>query len=186
MLLQELKEQIAQIPVTSKREALERIVLYVSIADRVYPQYEEYLSEAGDYQEFFDAVYADDDQKFTSVWAEWAKLTHKKWLDRFESTLQIESIRLKGDGLPVEFGTGIVLAPTGSRDNIANLYLFESGAFNVETADFVTSLGGTFTCAGYDFCGVYGLYNSHGNVILEEWQAEKAPVPTKDSLKKLV
>ena len=76
-------------------------------------------------------------------------------------------------------GTGLFLAPTGSRDNIANLYVFQRGAFNVEAAEFVTSIGGTFSCAGYDFAGIYGVYKYRGSVILEQWEAERAPVPTK-------
>ena len=75
-------------------------------------------------------------------------------------------------------GTGLFLAPTGSRDSIANLSVFRQGAFNVEAAEFVTSIGGTFTCAGYDFAGIYGAYKYRGNVILEQWEAERDPVPT--------
>ena len=92
--------------------------------------------------------------------------------------LRLENLRLKGDGLPVQFGTGLFLAPTGSRDSIANLSVFRQGAFNVEAAEFVTSIGGTFTCAGYDFAGIYGAYKYRGNVILEQWEAERDPVPT--------
>ena len=76
-------------------------------------------------------------------------------------------------------GTGLFLAPTGSRDSIANLYVFERGAFNVEAAEFVTSIGGTFSCAGYDFAGIYGVYKYRGSVILEQWEAERDPVPAK-------
>lgn len=185
MHLQELKDEVARVGVATKREVLERLVLYVSTGDAVYPQYEKYLAEACGYRAFFDAIYADDGQKSTSVWAEWAKFAHKKWVDRFEPVLQMDGIRLKADGLPIAFGTGIVLAPTGSRDNIAGFRLFPSGGFNTEAATFVTSLGGSFTCAGYDFTGIYGLYHSQGTVILEEWEAQAAPAPTKEAFKRM-
>ncbi|WP_139651945.1 hypothetical protein [Raoultibacter phocaeensis] len=124
---------------------------------------------------FFNAVYDDDAQKRTSVWAEWAKLKRKSWIGRFEPRIALQGLRLKSDGLPIEFGTGIMLAPTGSRDNIANFYVFDSGAFNVEAAEFVTSIGGCFSCAGYDFAGVYGVYRYRGSVIFEAWEAEQEP-----------
>ena len=43
-----------------------------------------------------------------------------------------------------------------------------------------TSVGGSFTVAGYDFKGVYGVYRYHGSVIFEEWEVEGDPVPHKD------
>ena len=70
----------------------------------------------------------------------------------------------------------MMFAPTGSRDNIANFYVFASGAFNTHAAEFVTSIGGTFTMLDYEFCGIYGLYKYRGSVILEEWQVEREPV----------
>ena len=41
-------------------------------------------------------------------------------------------------------------------------------------------MGGSFTVAGYDFKGVYGVYRYHGSVIFEEWEVEGDPVPHKD------
>lgn len=70
--------------------------------------------------------------------------------------------------------------PTGSRDRICNLYVFPSNGFNTEAADFSTSVGGSFTVAGYDFKGVYGVYRYHGSIIFEEWEVEGDPVPHKD------
>ena len=73
-------------------------------------------------------------------------------------------------------GTGVVLAPTGSRDNIANLYVFPSKGFNQQAAEFVTSIGGKFKIADYEFFGIYGIYKYRGSVILEEWEVESEPV----------
>ncbi len=177
MNYKELKEGIGQAPLAS-RPALERLLLYVSAGPGVLPDYAPYLEGATSYRDFFDAIYADDTKKGTSVWAGWAALKRKSWIGRFQPLLRLENLRLKGDGLPVQFGTGLFLAPTGSRDSIANLSVFRQGAFNVEAAEFVTSIGGTFTCAGYDFAGIYGVYKYRGNVILEQWEAERDPVPT--------
>ncbi len=174
---QGLKESIDQAPLAS-RATLERLLLYVSVGPNVAPDYQPYLEGASSYQDFFNAIYADDAKKNTSVWADWAKLQRKSWLNRFQPDILIEKLRLKSDGIPVEFGSGIMLAPTGSRDNIANFYVFKQGAFNVEAADFVTSIGGSFTCAGYDFKGIYGLYRYRGSVILEEWEVESDPQPS--------
>lgn len=180
----QLKDQIDQVK-GERRPALQRLLLYVSTGDAIHPDFAPYLDGAQTYKQFFDAVYADETRRFTTVWADWARLSCKKWLDCFEPVVKIENIRLKGDGLPVEFGTGIVLAPTGSRDNICNFYVFESGAFNTAAATFVTSLGGRFSCAGYDFTGIYGVYRHKGNVILEAWDEECAPQPTADPSKRI-
>ena len=150
-----------------------------TIGDAVLPEFEQYLDGAESYREFFDAIYADDDKKNTSVWAAWAKQSRKPWIDRFDAKLALTGLRIKSDGLPLEFGTGIVLAPTGSRDRICNLYVFPSNGFNTEAADFSTSVGGSFTVAGYDFKGVYGVYRYHSSVIFEEWEVEGDPVPHK-------
>ena len=171
---QMLRESIAKAPLAD-RLALERLYLYVTAGDAVKPDFSAYAEEASDYQGFFNAVYEDDSQKRTSVWAEWAKLKRKSWINRFQPHIALQGLRLKSDGLPVEFGTGIMLAPTGSRDNIANFYVFESGSFNTEAATFVTSIGGSFSCAGYDFKGIYGVYCYRGSVIFEAWEAEDEP-----------
>lgn len=180
----EFKEQIQAAP-PSKKTQLKRLFLYTTSGNGILPEFAGHLKDARSYRDFFDAIYADDERRFTTVWAEWAILSNKKWLDRFLPKIAISNIRLKGDGLPVEFGTGIVLAPTGSRDNIAEFRLYPSGGFNTQAARFVTSIGGSFTCSGYDFCGIYGLYCHRGTVIFEEWQAERDPVPTKSSEKRL-
>ena len=175
MNYEDLKAGIETAPLKS-RVALEQLLLYATMGGTVKPEFEEYLEGAQTYRDFFNNIYADPARKNSTVWAEWAKLMRKSWLSCFEPKLKIENLRLKSDGLPLAFGTGLVLAPTGSRDNIANLYLFASGAFNTEAAEFVTSLGGKFTCADLDFSGVYGLYRYRGNVILEEWQVDGDPV----------
>lgn len=172
----ELKEGIECAPVTA-RPMLERLYLYVSVGDAVKPEFSDLLAKASTYQEFFDAIYEDDHWAMTAVWADWAKLKRKSWLNRFEPSLALQGLRLKSDGLPVEFGSGVMLAPTGSRDSIANFYVFESGAFNAEAADFVTSIGGSFSCAGYDFKGIYGVYSYRGSIIFEEWESECLPEP---------
>lgn len=175
MNYQELKEQIEQAPATSRKD-LDLLLHLTTIGDGALPQYRDYLAQASTYREFFDAIYDDDSQKHTQVWAEWAKAARKNWLGRFDPHFAIQGLRLKSDGIPLEFGTGIVLAPTGSRDNVANLVVFKSGAFNAQAAQFVTSVGGSFSCAGYDFVGVYGIYHCRGTVIFEEWQVERQPV----------
>lgn len=74
-----------------------------------------------------------------------------------------------------------MLAPTGSRDRICNLYVFPSNGFNTEAADFSTSVGGSFTVAGYDFKGVYGVYRYHGSVIFESGKSRATLFPIKIS-----
>ncbi|MCI8467955.1 MAG: hypothetical protein HFJ75_00355 [Eggerthellaceae bacterium] len=158
------------------RAALEKLVLYVSAGGRVLPEYEEKLGAAEGYQDFLRAIYEDPALKDTLVWAECARLSRRNWLPYFEPSLAVCNLRLKTDGIPVQMGDAVMLAPTGSRDNIANLYVFPHGGFNRQAAEFVTSLGGRFTVADWEFLGVYGLYKYRGTVILEEWDVERPPV----------
>ncbi len=171
----ELKEQIAKAPVAS-REQLQRIYMFMTAGDAPLPEFAEIIEQADGYQDVIEAVYRDDNRKFSLLWAECAKFKRRNWLAFFEPKMLIENARMKTDGLPVQFGSGVMLAPTGSRDNIANFYVFASKAFNANAAEFVTSIGGTFTILDYEFCGIYGLYKYRGSVILEEWQVEREPV----------
>ena len=171
----ELKRQIEEAPVAS-RAALEKMYMYVTTGGAISPAFADYLEQADTYSDFFDAIYRDDSQKFSLLWAEIAKLKRRNWLQFFEPKMLVQNIRMKTDGLPIQFGSGVMLAPTGGRDNIANFYLFESKAFNANAADFVTSIGGTFTMLDYEFCGIYGIYKYRGSIILEEWEVERDPV----------
>jgi len=172
---QELKAQIAKAPVSS-REALDRIFLFTTAGGEVIPEFADLLEASDSYQDFVEAIYRDENRKFSLLWAECAKFKRRNWLAFFEPKMLVENVRMKTDGVPIQFGSGVMLAPTGSRDNIAKVYVFESKAFNTNAAEFVTSIGGTFTLLDYEFCGIYGLYKYRGSVILEEWQVEREPV----------
>ncbi len=172
----ELKQSIEGAP-ARKRVELEKLFLFVTMADRFRPSMEGYARCAKDYNEYFDALYADDAMSGTDVWAAWARLTHKKWLDRFKPKMCIPNMRLKTQGVPVEFGSGIFIAPLDSKDTVADFYVFESNGFNTKAAEFVTSIGGTFKCAGYEFVGIYGVYKYSNAVIFEEWEVERDPAP---------
>lgn len=181
MDVQELRRQVETAPVAS-RAALGKMCLYVMAGGDVLPAFADHLEGARSYSEFFEAVYRDGAQKDSLLWAECAKLKRRNWLRFFEPKMLVQDIRMKTDGIPIRFSSGVMLAPTGSRDNIANFYLFESKAFNANAAEFVTSIGGTFTMLDYEFCGIYGLYKYRGNVILEEWQVEREPVKVNSAM----
>ena len=172
---QELKESIAKAPAKS-REVLDRIFMYTTTGDKVKPDFAAHLEGAKSYQDFIEAIYRDESQKFTLLWAECAKFKRRNWLAYFEPKMLVENVRMQTDGVPIQFGSGVMLAPTGSRDNIAKVYVFESKAFNANAAEFVTSIGGTFTLLDHEFCGIYGLYKYRGSVILEEWEVERERV----------
>lgn len=176
----ELKEQISNAPVRD-RAVLDKLVLYMTAGDAAKPEYAELLAGASSYQDFLSAVYEDASKKDTLEWAEIAKLKRKNWLRFFEPEMCIQNLRMKTDGLPIQMGSGVVLAPTGSRDNIANLYVFKNGAFNRQAAEFVTSVAGKFTIADTEFFGIYGIYKYRGNVILEEWEQEAPPTHVSSS-----
>ena len=176
-----LREEVGNAPI-GDRARLAKVLALVTVVDNIKPEYAAALEAAEGYQDFLTAVYEDESNKNTLEWAEIAKLKRQNWLRFFEPKLLVQNLRMKTDGLPLQMGSGVVLAPTGSRDNIANLYLFPYGGFNKNAAEFVTSIGGTFTVADYEFFGIYGLYKYRGNVILEEWEPERDPVHVPDPL----
>lgn len=176
MNIEELEHGIESSPI-SNRATLRKMMLYAMAGNDIHPDYADALAAASSYAEFFNAVYQNAASKNTLLWAECAKLSRRNWLSFFEPKMLIENLRMKTDGLPIQMGSGVVLAPTGSRDNIANLYVFENGGFNRNAAEFVTSIGGGFTLADYDFLGIYGIYKYRGSVILEEWDVERDPLP---------
>ncbi len=158
-----------------KKPVLEKLFFYVTLGNEIRPEYRKIAQASKTYNEFFDGIYAVDDFKNTEVWALWAKLEHKNWLQRFTPKMDIYNMRLKSAGVPVEFSSGIFIAPVASKDTIINFFVYESGAFNTDAAEFVTSIGGTFVCAGYEFVGIYGIYKYHNNVIFEEWEVAAEP-----------
>ncbi len=174
MDVRELNEQIANAP-ERNRAHLKKIALYMTAGDEAKPEYADALAAASTVQEFLCAVYEDPAFKDTLEWAEIATLYRKSWLRFFQPDILVQNLRMKTDGLPIQMGSGVVLAPTGSRDNIANLYVFKNGAFNRQAAEFVTSVAGKFTLADMEFFGIYGIYKYRGNVILEEWEQEASP-----------
>lgn len=68
MKAQDMIAEIKKAPLTSALE-LDRLRLATTIGDTVLPEFEQYLDGAESYREFFDAIYADDNKKNTSVWA---------------------------------------------------------------------------------------------------------------------
>ena len=104
----QLKESIEKASKV-KRPTLEKLFYFVTLGDELRPEYKDFAAGANTYKEFFDELYACDDFKNTEVWAEWAKLEHKNWLNRFEPQININNMRLKSAGIPVEFSSGILL-----------------------------------------------------------------------------
>lgn len=175
MKCQELKAQIAKAPASS-RMLLDKVYLYTTANDQIQPEFADMLESSTTYQDFIEEIYRDENRKHSLLWGICAQYKRRNWLSFFEPKMLVQNVRLKGDGIPVQFESGMMFAPTGSRDNIANLYVFASGGFNAHAAEFVTSIGGTFTILDYEFCGIYGMYKYRGNVILEEWQVEREPL----------
>jgi hypothetical protein len=172
MNVAELKQQVDVAPI-STRAQLERMYLYATNGDNIAPELAKHLSDAENYRSFFKAIASDTSLKNTLIWAEAVKFGRHNWLGFFDPIICVQKQRMKTDGLPIQFDSGVILAPTGSRDNIANLYVFEDKGFNRQAAEYVTSLAGEFKIVDYSFHGIYGLYKYLGNVILEEWEKER-------------
>ena len=69
----ELKHSIGKAPIAS-RAALEKVYMQVTAGDSIRPEFAEYLEAASTYNDFIEAIYRDENRKFSLLWAECAKL----------------------------------------------------------------------------------------------------------------
>ena len=177
MNYQEMKNSIDSLaPV--QRQTLSRILSLAALGGSLKPEFQDHAEEVDSPRAFFDAIYADDELRFTSVWAAWAKQTGKDWLSRFEPIARGVRIDFRGReskdaafsvrGVPVEFdGGGSFVVPLPGRG--ADTYLFADDSFNEEAATYVTTIQGDFTCAGLELSGMFDVFKAEGALILEQW-----------------
>lgn len=109
MNVQQLKSQIDAAPLAD-RATLDKLYLYMTVADLIKPEYADMLAQAESYQDFLNAVFMDESRKYTLEWAEIAKLKRRNWLSFFEPDILVQNLRMKTDGLPIQMGSGVVLA----------------------------------------------------------------------------
>lgn len=173
------QDLLDRIPNQSINEYLEmkRIILLATRGESVCPEFSRHLAGSSSPVGFLDAVYADDELRFTKVWAEWAKYSGKNWVGRFTPIREVRSIALERIGLPLRFSDGCLYISSGISALFADLLVFEDEAFNEDAATFVSSVEGSFACGGLEFEGFYGVFASRGTVILEKWR--KSPYGTR-------
>lgn len=177
MNYQEMKEYIDGLaPI--QRQALSKMLSLSALGGSFKSEFRVYAEEADSPCSFFDAIYADDNLRFTSVWAAWARHTGKDWLGRFEPIARGARIDFRGReskdaafsvrGVPVEFaGGGSFIVPLSGRG--AEVYVFADECFNEDAATYVTTLQGDFTCAGLELSGMFDVFRADGCLILEQW-----------------
>lgn len=169
MEYEELKEQINGLD-ERRRRGCARVLSLVSIGGGVRPEFRGHLDGASTYRAFLEALYRDDDLRFTRAWAAWAKLDGKQWVERFEPERSAERVPFGGRGLPVEFlPGGTMLVPLSGHGKQARVLVFEDGAFNEDAATYFTSVEGSFTCADLAFEGIYDVFTSGNAVLFERW-----------------
>ena len=146
----ELKEQIDGLG-ERQRRGCARVLSLVSLGGGVRPEFRGHLDGASTYREFLEALYRDDDLRFTRAWAAWAKLDGKQWVGRFEPVRTSARVPFGGRGMPVVLSGGTMLVPLAGHGKQAHVLEFEDGAFNEDAATYFTSIEGAFTCAEMAF-----------------------------------
>lgn len=164
----ELKDRIDALE-GQRRKEFARVLSLAALGGRVRPEFALHLAGSKTPEEFFDAVYDDDGLRFTQAWAAWAQVSGKNWVDRFDARGALASAPLYRGGLPVVFSDGAVSVPTGLRGRNARILLFDDGDFNEAAASYLTTVEGSFSCAGEDFAGTYDVFSGCGAVLLERW-----------------
>lgn len=164
----ELKEQIDGLG-ERQRRGCARVLSLVSLGGGVRPEFRGHLDGASTYREFFEALYRDDDLRFTRAWAAWAKLDGKQWVGRFEPVRTSARVPFGGRGMPVVLSGGTMLVPLAGHGKQAHVLEFEDGAFNEDAATYFTYIEGAFTCAEMAFEGIYDVFTSGNAVLFERW-----------------
>lgn len=170
---QELKEQIAAVP-ASKAKDYRELLAMSGVAGNVWPELREHLAAASTCDEFYELVYNDDACRYNNVWAMWAKMKKKKWLDRFEADEVLHNKLLDDRGIFLQSSDGSeILIPMTGRGLSCDIYVFKENGFNEKAADLFCSIYGKHTCCGVELDGAYDIYRTNRALIFEKWEIDK-------------
>lgn len=170
---QGLKEEIDALPELKKKDHRSLFSL-ASIAGDVWPKFQSHLDGATCADEFFEAIYNDDEMRFENVWAEWAKMKRKKWVSRFDADKAYENIRFEERGIFLTGNAGNeLLIPMIGRGKFGGIYIFEDSGFNERAAELYGSINGEFSCMGIELKGAFDIYRTDKALIFERWDVDK-------------
>lgn len=165
MEFNELKDQLNEMGKPGRE-----LMMLATLGGKVRAEYAAHAETTSSAREFFDAVYADDDLRFTPLWAAWAKESRKDWLGRFEPERVVRGVRLLRGSVPIEFAHGgTVIVPAEARGQHLTIMEFADGAINEEAARFFGAVEGSFTCAGMEFSGTYDVLVTKGVLMFVRW-----------------
>lgn len=173
MNYQDLKEQVAAVS-ASKQKDYRQLLTLSCVAGDVWPQLKKHLEAASTCDEFFEAIYNDDDLRNENVWAYWAKMNRKPWVDRFEADAVLYDMLLDNRGIFIKGeGGNEILVPMVGRGRSVNIYLFSDGVFNERAAEQLFSISGHHTCCGMVLDGAFDVYRTDRAIIFESWAMDK-------------
>lgn len=173
MNYEKLKEEINGLS-EPNRKAYRSLFSVASVAGDVWPKFQPHLAQANTADEFFEAIYADDEMRFENVWAEWAKMKRKKWVGRFEADRAYGNIRFEERGVFLTGNAGNeLLIPLVGRGKFGGIYVFEDNGFNERAAELYGSINGEFTCMGIELSGAFDIYRAECAIIFERWDVDK-------------
>lgn len=168
-----LKELTAEVRPEEAKD-YRKLFSYVTVAGNVAEPYRKHLGDAETLQEFYDAIYADDDLKRERAWGQWAKMSKKSWISRFVPE-QATKVRLQTRGVFVQAkdGNNELLIPLPVHNRIVDICRFGDMSINEEAGDFYGSIYGSFTCEGIDLEGAFDIYLGPLAVAFERWDTDK-------------
>lgn len=172
MNYQDLKERTAALP-ESKQKDYRKLMSLACVGGDVKAQLKKHLETSVSIDDFYEAVYNDDECRFENVWAYYAKMKGGKWPQRFCAEDARLGVRLQLRGITVESKDVQFFIPMTGRNRTADVYLFADGEVNDEAADYFTSVSGTFTCLDMEFAGTYDILVGPRLVIFERWEFDK-------------
>lgn len=153
-----------------EKRRLRDLLAMVCLGGQIEEDYVKYAEESSTLQEFFDAIYEDDDMRFTPVWGQLAR-EHDPidWLQRFEPIAYMPRVKApRGLAFRGE-NTAMAILPEDLRLT-PNVFVFDEAGFNEAAANLLMTFTGAYEVAGIQLDGTYDIYRAKNNFIFEQWK----------------
>lgn len=176
MKYDEFKALIDAMDEEERKEHL-KVFPLACLGGSILPEYEKHAEAANSLEEFYDLVFADDDLRFTKIWAVISRMKDPSWIERFEYVDVARRIKAK-HGVPlIGENVGFSLFPA-SLVGSPNVYVFEDAAFNEAGCEYYMAFTGKFECVGIQLDGTYDVFRVGNNIIFEKWDFDTAGMRT--------
>ena len=153
------------------KQVYERLLMLTGIANQPWRQFSEILEAATGADDFFESVYQSKSCSKDALWAAWAKIKRKDWLQAFDPVKVIPDVTPTRDGILLESETMDAIVPLHRHSKKITVFIFDDGAFNEAVPEYCCCVKGSFKIENNVIeDGTYDVYRDGSKVILEKWK----------------